>query len=114
MRELENIIDRLIIVLHGQAPSPVELETVVEELLETSRAERGCKSSNLLHEEVAAEDDTSNQPPTEHLTMEIKRFKVEKLLETLRKTGGNKSEAARLLGISRTTLWRQLRDLGIE
>lgn len=114
VRELENIIDRLIIVLHGQAPSPVELETVVEELLETSRAERGCKSSNLLHEEVAAEDDTSNQPPTEHLTMEIKRFKVEKLLEALRKTGGNKSEAARLLGISRTTLWRQLRDLGIE
>ena len=87
----------------------------MEELLETSRAERGCKSSNLLHEEVAAEDDTSNQPPTEHLTMEIKRFKVEKLLlEALRKTGGNKSEAARLLGISRTTLWRQLRDLGIE
>lgn len=35
------------------------------------------------------------------------------LLDTLKETGGNKSEAARLLGISRVTLWKQLKKYEI-
>lgn len=36
------------------------------------------------------------------------------LLEILRRTGGNKSEAARMLGISRVTLWKRLKATGIQ
>ncbi len=35
------------------------------------------------------------------------------LLNTLKETGGNKSEAARILGISRVTLWKQLKKYAI-
>ncbi|MBE3519146.1 MAG: sigma 54-interacting transcriptional regulator [Firmicutes bacterium] len=48
------------------------------------------------------------------LSDEVRRFKFEKLMEALDKAGGNKSEAARLLGISRTTLWRQLKEAGVQ
>jgi transcriptional regulator of acetoin/glycerol metabolism len=33
------------------------------------------------------------------------------ILEALMKSGGNKAEAARLLGIGRTSLWRKIKQL---
>lgn len=36
----------------------------------------------------------------------------ERIRAALAQAGGNRSEAARLLGVSRVTLWRRLRDLG--
>ncbi len=39
---------------------------------------------------------------------------VERIVATLRATGGNRSEAARQLGINRVTLYRKMRRLGIE
>ncbi|MBI4608514.1 MAG: sigma-54-dependent Fis family transcriptional regulator, partial [Candidatus Rokubacteria bacterium] len=38
----------------------------------------------------------------------------ERILKALERAGGNQSEAARALGINRTTLWRKLREYGIE
>jgi DNA-binding NtrC family response regulator len=42
---------------------------------------------------------------------EAKRREIE---AALRETGGNASEAARLLGISRVHLWMLARDLGVD
>ena len=36
------------------------------------------------------------------------------LLEALRQTGGNQSEAARLLGVSRVTVWKRIKKFGID
>ena len=36
------------------------------------------------------------------------------ICDALETTGWNKGEAARRLGLSRTTLWRRMRDLGIR
>jgi transcriptional regulator with PAS, ATPase and Fis domain len=38
---------------------------------------------------------------------------AKRLLDALRRTGGNKKQAAHLLGMSRVTLWRRLQELGI-
>jgi transcriptional regulator with PAS, ATPase and Fis domain len=36
------------------------------------------------------------------------------LLQTLRRVGGNQSEAARLLGVSRVTIWKRIKKYGID
>jgi two-component system, NtrC family, response regulator HydG len=36
------------------------------------------------------------------------------LIRVLRQTGGNRSEAARILGVSRVTVWKQINKFGIE
>lgn len=124
VRELENIIDRLIVVLGGQAPSPVELEACVEDLLATAWAERSRSTGASCASAPDAGPANSSAPRGEHLedgdktdeqlAGKLERFRLEKLMEALDKAGGNKTEAARMLGISRTTLWRQLRRLEVQ
>ena len=38
----------------------------------------------------------------------------EKLIQTLHQVGGNQSEAARLLGVSRVTVWKRIKKYGID
>jgi PAS domain S-box-containing protein len=73
---------------------------------------------------------TCNQPTitVDHLPMELRDFQAdepssgrekavadrEALLAALRRTGGNKAGAARLLGISRQTIYRKIEEYGIE
>ncbi len=43
-----------------------------------------------------------------------KQIKRRKLVDALRRSGGNQSEAARILGVSRVTVWKQIREFGID
>lgn len=43
-----------------------------------------------------------------------KEIKRRKLIDALRSAGGNQSEAARILRVSRVTVWKQLREFGID
>lgn len=36
-----------------------------------------------------------------------------RILQVLERVGGNRERAARILGVSRVTLWRRMRDLGL-
>ena len=54
------------------------------------------------------------EPPTrEGLPMTAQDLERERLLDALRASNGNRGEAADMLEISRTTLWRKLREHGI-
>jgi len=44
----------------------------------------------------------------------VDEFKKQRLVNALRQAGGNQSEAARLLGISRTSVWNQMKRFDIQ
>ena len=41
-------------------------------------------------------------------------MKKKRLIKALKKSGGNRSETARILGVSRVTVWKQIRKFGID
>ena len=81
VRELKNIVERSVIYCQRDWAEPLGIKT--------SRLDHGEEESRLLS------------------LREMERTYIEKVLA---KTGGNKSEAARILGISRTTLRDKLNN----
>jgi len=89
VRELENIIERAMILSTGRTLEP-------EHLLLS-----GCAAQNGSAPEEGA-------PPA------LEEAEKEHILSILRQCGGRKTEAARLLGINKTTLWRKLKRYAPE
>jgi len=87
VRELENAIEHAFVKCHGEAIRISDLP------LGLVREVRGDLS--LLQEE---------SPLSEK----------EQMLSVLERTGWNRSRAARLLGMHRTTIWRKIKEYGIE
>jgi two-component system response regulator HydG len=57
----------------------------------------------------------AKRPATIHASVSIS-WEEERtsLIQTLRRVGGNQSEAARILGVSRVTIWKRLKKYGID
>lgn len=105
VRELKNVIERIMIVFDVKE---IKVEHLPEELVATSRGEQG------IHRTIAG---PRIQVPNEGLdinaivgqvTHDLKKDIIRQALE---KTGGNKTHAARLLGLSRSALARHLAKL---
>jgi len=58
----------------------------------------------------------SPAPTTEkkRVTLDPHETKKAELIEALKKAGGNQSEAARILGVSRVTVWNRMKKFGID
>ncbi|MGD8974424.1 MAG: sigma 54-interacting transcriptional regulator, partial [Desulfobacterales bacterium] len=57
----------------------------------------------------------SKKPPIHHIQNAASREEERtKLIHTLRRVGGNQSEAARILGVSRVTIWKRIKKYNID
>ena len=92
VRELENIIERAVIMSRAEVITPLELPNNLQELDEELK------------------DSQVNLTPGRSL----KEVEKAMILRTLEETGGNRTHAARILGITRRTLQLRLKDYGIN
>jgi transcriptional regulator with PAS, ATPase and Fis domain len=92
-----------------------ELKNVIERAAVVSGAERAIDSSHLLIQQRNARPSTARRPSGREIEIPVEgktlaQIEQEAVQLTLQFTQGNQSRAARMLGISRPTLARILRD----
>jgi transcriptional regulator with PAS, ATPase and Fis domain len=92
VRELENTIERAVVLADGPEIGLGDLPAEVREA--ATGGDLGRDGARAFHAAV-------------------EEFKRGLLASTLRRTGGNRTQAARLLGLQRTYLARLIRDLGV-
>ncbi len=105
VRELENIIERLCILASGRK---VELS----DLPERFRSLPALKTDNHIHE-IQVQEDIELTPKGIDLNRVLDDIETRLITQALEITGGNKTRAARLLGLNRTTLIEKLKKKGL-
>ena len=97
VRELENLVERMVILAEGDL---VELSDLPEKF----RAPR--QGAVLPNMEIPAQGI--------HLTRAVEAFENELILQALRRAGGVKSKAAKLLSLNRTTLVEKIKKKKLD
>jgi len=93
VRELENLMERAALLCEGAEVEPSNLSFETEGI------------PSLPGETIPLKKATEKT---------VKIIEKEKIMQALAAAGGNKAQAAKILGISRGTLYNKLRELGIE
>ncbi len=93
IRELENVVERSVILLQGDYVSVKELPRAIQNLGPEDEKDCGWDTREVFFRE----------------TKTLAQMERQAVLKALEEAGGNKSEAARLLGITRRTLKLKLR-----
>lgn len=108
IRELEHVIERSLVLCNG---STISTEQLPLEIQHPQTYTHPGQPAPLLYEEpVQQQADTSVSftAPSQY------QFFQNSIIAALKKTGGNKAKAARLLSMDRSTLYRKLKELKID
>jgi transcriptional regulator with GAF, ATPase, and Fis domain len=102
IRQLENVIERAVVIAEGQAISVAELPAEVFQFAD----DESPLATNLDAESTVTR-------PLSPLRRERLRMEREELVRAMGAARGNKAEAARALGIARSTLVSRLKKFGL-
>jgi DNA-binding NtrC family response regulator len=103
VRELRNLVESLVILV---PKNEILLEDLPEELARSTNG--GLAAADRMEAEDSAELASRWSPSTAGLTME--EIERRAILEALERTGGNRTQAAEMLGIGLRTLQRKLKE----
>ncbi|MGI6686348.1 MAG: helix-turn-helix domain-containing protein [Bacillota bacterium] len=106
IRELQNIAERMAcIFMNGK----LHLEDLPQEILDGGR-----KESPLFIEKNKKPDAVSINRERQRRKEKMEAFEKKELVELLFKCGGNITQVAREMGVSRNTIYRKINTYGIE
>jgi DNA-binding NtrC family response regulator len=112
VRELENVIERAMVLADGPAITrselPAELQTPV-----TSPTRTRARRVPIAGGRLATRPSPTLTVDSSSYDAELSAYERHRLLDALATASGNKSEAARLLGLPRSTLVSKLKKHGL-
>lgn len=111
IRELKNVIERAVVLAKGERIDAGDL--VLSNLMVSSDAEAGG-STILLGGGTRMNRSEAALAAAEFKPCSLEEIEAKHIRKMLRHTDGNKSRAAQLLGIERTTLDRKIRKYGLD
>jgi transcriptional regulator with PAS, ATPase and Fis domain len=107
VRELEHVLERAVVLSPSGVLKPEDFDFFLYRLKQSR-----LQSQMTAASEVAAADDERSGPDTlQNLKKQAER---DAILSALSKAGGNKSKAAKLLGIQRSLLYVKMKAYGID
>ncbi len=102
IRQLENVIERAVVIAEGEL---LTLQDMPADLFGDSGEANGVGTPAPLEAEAV---------PVSTFRNDRERFERDQLARALGDAAGNKAEAARILGIARSTLVSRMKKLGLE
>jgi len=113
VRELENALEHAVAVAEGRRILPADLPAAVRAprlLAPTIEAGRAPGERTRRR----SQDEQPFRPEPERESWSLAEVEREHIVRVLERHRGNATAAARQLGISRTTLWRKMREYGLD
>jgi transcriptional regulator with GAF, ATPase, and Fis domain len=104
IRQLENMIERAVVI------AETDTLTLRDMPAELFRPQSGVEAAD----ESLRPDHDADAVPISSFRSERDRFERDQMEQAMAAAGGNKAEAARILGIARSTLISRLKKLGLE
>jgi PAS domain S-box-containing protein len=118
VRELVNILERAFVLCHGPEITLEQLPVNVTGPADDGGPREGLPATTRLKPSerrllIRASRAGEAPPLPRQVRAPVARPEVRQLVEALDAHGWNRTATARTLGISRTTLWRRMRDYGL-
>ncbi|WHH57991.1 helix-turn-helix domain-containing protein [Petroclostridium sp. X23] len=111
IRQLKNICERLVVLSQFSLLTDGDIEKIFIDCGDdNSHPLSGTPPANT---QISSTDKNTMNGSSSFLS-EIKQLERVRIKEALEKNRYNKTKAAKMLGINRTTLWRRMKELNIE
>jgi DNA-binding NtrC family response regulator len=106
VRELKSALEYAFVLAEGDV---IDLDQLPPKIVESGQRLSTTEQmhQNDRNQEMAGEPQTILSRPGEPIEKKA-------LIEALKKTNGNQSQAARILGINRVTVWNRMKKYGID
>ncbi len=103
VRELENAIERAVALARGPLITPDQLPPIGPHVPPPPEPPAMAEASDLLA--------TTQPPASPSSILPLREVERQHILRAMEAFGGNRTKVSKALGISKSTLWRKLKDL---
>ena len=115
IRELENVIERAVVMADGET---ILIDDLPQEVVNPARIERPGKALLVGATAAAVGSNVGQSLPRDPrqeavLPGELNGYERRRLVDALEQSHGNKSQAARALGLPRSTFFSKLKKYGL-